>query len=280
MAIEFRNIQIIRTNVRTGAPYQFLGDIATYLRNYMSEFRNPSFYTYRLDGNGYYINDGGLDMYDNPGNITNPWLKSNVQLTTNLGVYSAATYPSASNYLQTGSVGTLDGDFQYISLGYRPYISPATQSIQWHPLTVIGSRVGNGSVGYQTAANSGADGSGTLATGSIYSGSIVEGFTAHAFYRQTYNATGSGQVDPSHCSVYILLGHTNWGSAFGTVRKFSDIISNGGAGGALYSSGSQTANILTACMLLSKATASQVTEQEIKTVVDNFIFRVKSSLNY
>ena len=279
MAIEFRNIQIIRTNVRTGAPYQFLGDIATYLRNYMSEFRNPSFYAYRLDGNGYYINDGGFDMYDNPGNITNPWLKSNVQLTTNLGVYSAATYPSASNYLQTGSVGTLDGDFQYISLGYRQF-GPTTQSAQWHPLTVIGSRVGNGSVGYQTAANSGADGGGTLATGSIYSGSVVNGFTAHAFYRQTYNATGSGQVDPSHCSVYILLGHPNWGSTFGTVKKFSDIISNGGAGGALYSSGSQTANLLTACMLLSKATASQVTEPEIKTVVDNFIFRVKSSLNY
>jgi hypothetical protein len=275
MAIEFRNIQIIRSNVRTGAPYQFLGDIATYLRNYMSEFRNPSFYAYRLDGNGYYINDGGSDMYDNPGNITTPWLKSNVSQTTQLGQYSAALYPSASNYLQTGSVGTLDGDFQYISLGYTQYsTSPATQSIQWHPLTVIGSRVGNGSVGYQTAGNSGADGTGTLVTGSIYSGSVEQGFTAHAFYRQQYAAG-----DPSHCSVYILLGHSNWGSTFGSVKIFSDN-NKGLAGGALYSSGSQSSNILTICTLLSKASGVQITNAEIKTVVDNFIFRVKSSLNY
>jgi hypothetical protein len=273
--ITFTNITIT-PNLRTiGSPNQFLGTIATYLRNYMPEFRNPSFYAYRLDGNGYYINDGGGDMYDNPGNITNPWLKSNVQLTSNLGAYSAATYPSASNYLQTGSVGTLDGDFQYISLGYtQAQTSPVTQSIQWHPLTVIGSRLSNGSVGYQTAGNSGADGSGTLVTGSIYSGSLVDGFTVHTFFRQQYAAG-----DPSHCNVYLLLGHPNWGSTFGSVRVFSDN-NRGAIGGALYSSGSQTSNLLAASILLSKASGVQVTNSEIKTVVDNFIFRVKSSLNY
>lgn len=271
--IQFANMTITPNVRNTGGPYQFLGTIATYLRNYMSEFRNPSFYTYRLDGNGYYINDGGSDMYDNPGNITSPWLKSNVTLATLSPVYSAAAYPSASNYLQTGSVGTLDGDFQYISLGYTQF-GPVTQSAQWHPLTVIGTRVGNGSVGYQTSGNSGADGTGTLVTGSIYSGSLVNGFTTHTFYRQQYAAT-----DPSHCSVYILLGHSNWNSAFGTVRTFSDN-NRGLAGGALYSSGSQSSNIFTACMLLSKASGVQVTESEIKTVVDNFIFRVKSALSY
>ncbi len=273
MAIEFRNIEIIRNTNRTGSPYQFLGDIATYLRNYMSEFRNPSFYTYRLDGNGYYINDGGSDMYDNPGNVTSPWLKSNTALAVASVPYSLTSYPSASNYFQTGSVGTLDEDFQYISLGYTQF-GPVTQSAQWHPLTVIGTRVGNGSVGYQTSGNSGADGSGTLVTGSIYSGSVVDGFTAHAFFRQQYAAS-----DPSHCSVYILLGHSNWGSTFGTVRTFSDN-SRSYAGGALYSSGSQSSNILTICTLLSKASGVQITNAEIKTVVDNFIFRVKSSLNY
>lgn len=272
MAIEFRNIEIIRDSSIKGSPYELLGSIASSLRNYMSEFRNPSFYTYRLDGNGYYINDGGGDMWDNPGNITNPWLKSNVQLTTNLGAWSLATYPSASNYWQTGSVGTLDGDFNYISLGYVPY--GVTQSIQWHPITVIGSRVGNGSVGYQTAGNSGADGSGTLVTGSIYSGSNQQGFTAYAFYRQQYNAG-----DPSHCNVYILLGHSNWGSTFGNVRVFSDNNRNT-AGGALYSSGSQTSNLLAIHTMLSKNSGVQVTESEIKTVVDNFIFRIKESLSY
>ena len=275
MAIEFKNIKIIRDNKKIGSPYQFLGDIVTYLRNYMSEFRNPSFYTYRLDGNGYYINDGGGDMYDNPGNVTSPWLKNNVTLATLTPTYSATSYPSASNYLQTGSVGTLDGDFQYISLGYTQYsTSPATQSMQWHPLTVIGTRISNGSVGYQTSGNSGADGSGTLVTGSIYSGSLVDGFTTHTFYRQQYAAG-----DPSHCSVYILLGHPNWGSTFGTVRTFSDN-NKGFAGGALYSSGSQSANILTACILLSKASGVQITSAEIKTVVDNFTNRIKQSLGY
>lgn len=273
--ITFTNMTITPNVRTTGAPYQFLGTIATYLRNYMAEFRNPSFYTYRLDGNGYYINDGGSDMYDNPGNITSPWLKSNVTLATLTPVYSAAAYPSASNYLQTGSVGTLDGDFQYISLGYTQYsTSPATQSMQWHPLTVIGSRLSNGSVGYQTSGNSGADGTGTLVTGSIYSGSLVNSFTAHAFYRQQYAAG-----DPSHCSVYILLGHENWASTFGSVRTFSDN-NRGLAGGALYSSGSQSSNLLTACILLSKASGVQVTEAEIKTVVDNFTNRVKLALNY
>ena len=272
MAIIFQNLQIIRDAQISGVPYELLDDIAIHLRNYMSEFRNPSFYTYRLDGNGYYINDGGSDMWDNPGNITTPWLKSNVQLTTNLGSWALATYPSASNYLQTGSVGTLDGDFNYISLGYEQY--GVTQSIQWHPLTVIGSRVGNGSVGYQTSGNSGADGSGLLITGSIYSGSVVNGFTTHTFYRQQY-----GTGDPSHCSVYMLLGHSNWGSTFGTVRTFSDN-NRSFAGGALYSSGSETSNLLALHTLLSKASGVQVTEAEIKTVVDNFIFRIREALSY
>ena len=284
MGITFENGFFISQNVRLTviaptitSPSQSLVTIATYLRNYMSEFRNPSFYAYRLDGNGYYIDDGGNDMYDNPGNVTTPWLKNNVERTAGIAAYSAATYPSASNYLQTSSLGTLDGDFQYISLGYTQYsTSPATQSIQYHPLTLIGTRVGSGSVGYQTSANSGADGGGTLSSGSIYSGSLVSGFTTHAFYRQTSNAS----TDPSHCSVYILLGHTNWGSTFGTVKTYAEPVLAGGAGGYLYSSGSQSSNLVTACILLSKASGVAVASSEVKTVVDNFVYRVGLSLGY
>jgi hypothetical protein len=60
----FLNFQSVITQ-----PYLQLNTIATYLRNYMSDFRNPSFYTYRLDGTGFYILDGGGDMFDQ-GNIT------------------------------------------------------------------------------------------------------------------------------------------------------------------------------------------------------------------
>ena len=49
---------------QTGDPYTQINTIATYLRNYMADFRNPSFYVYNLDGSGFYINDGGGDMYN------------------------------------------------------------------------------------------------------------------------------------------------------------------------------------------------------------------------
>ena len=78
-----------------GTLFEQLATIATYLRNYMADFRNPSFYTYWLDGNGFHINDGGSDMYDS-GNITTPWLRSGTNYT-GAGGYSASAYPSAIN---------------------------------------------------------------------------------------------------------------------------------------------------------------------------------------
>jgi len=53
----------------SGVPFQVLNTIAVYLRNYMADFRNPSFYNYQCDGSGFFISDGGGDMYDS-GNIT------------------------------------------------------------------------------------------------------------------------------------------------------------------------------------------------------------------
>jgi hypothetical protein len=254
-----------------GVPYQQLNTIASYLRNYMSEFRNPSFYTYRLDGNGFQILDGGLDMYDN-GNITSPAIRAGNIYTSSAG-YSAAVYPSASNYTQTGSAAILDGDFNYISLGYIQY--GVTQSATFHPLTVIGSRENPGPVGWQVGGNSGADGGGLLATGSIYTGSIVNGFTVHAFYRQTYNAT-----DPSHCTVIMLLGHPNWNSTFGTIISGSDVVRLGGCGVRLLATGSNTSNILAVNTLLSKNSGIQVTAAECKTVVDNFVTRIQQSVGF
>ena len=254
-----------------GFPFQQLKDIAVYLRGYMSEFRNPSFYTYRLDGTGFQILDGGFDMYDG-GNITTPALRSGTSYT-GTSAYSAALYPSASNYTQASSSAILDGDFHYISLGYVQY--GVTQSAAFHPLTVIGSRATSGPVGWQVGGNSGADGGGLLATGSIYTGSVVNGFTVHAFYRQTYNAT-----DPSHCTVIILLGHPSWNSTFGTIVSGSDVVSLGGCGVRFFSSGSNTSNILAINTLLSKASGVQVTAAECKTVVDNFVTRIQQSVGF
>ncbi len=62
---------VVTAPTASGVVYQQLDTIANYLRGYMSDFRNPSFYAYRLDGNGFNITDGGFDMYDS-GNVTSP----------------------------------------------------------------------------------------------------------------------------------------------------------------------------------------------------------------
>ena len=250
-------------------PYTQLDTIASYLRNYMSDFRNPNFYTYQLDGTGFYILDGGSDMYDN-GNITSAWIKSGT-FYTGTTAYSSAVYPSAITYTNTATT-ILDTDFGYVSLGYIQYVAP-TQNSTYHPLTVIGARSVSGQpVGFQIGGNSGADGGGTLASGYIYSGDIVSGFTVYAFFRETYNAT-----DPSHCNLFILLGHPNWNSSFGNVSAGAQPVSIGGCGGFLYSSGATTSNILAIQTLLSKSGGVLVTSAECQTIVNNFIIRVKEA---
>jgi hypothetical protein len=256
----------------TARPYALINTIASYLRNYMSEFRNPSFYTYQLDGSGFFISDGGLDMFDS-GNITTPWLRSGLSYT-GITQYAAVSYPSAINYTLSSSTIT-DTDFYYTSLGYIQYVVP-TQISTYHPLTVIGSRATNGApVGWQVGGDSGADGGGLLASGLIYSGESLSGFTTYSFFRETYNTP-----DPSHCNLYILLGHSNWDSSFGNISFGAQPVGLGGCGGFLYSSGANTRNLLAIQTLLSKASGALVTSGECQTVVQNFVNRIKQSLNY
>lgn len=254
-----------------GIPYTQINQIATYLRNYMSEFRNPSFYTYWLDGSGFFINDGGSDMYDN-GNITSPIVRSGVTYVSTSG-YSAASYPFAINYTNITST-IIDTDFYYASLGYIQYTG--VQNGIFHPLTVIGSRLAaDQPVGFQVGGNSGADGGGTLASGTLYSGTVLQGFTVHAFYRETYNAG-----DPSHCNLFMLFGHPNWNSSFGTIATFADPVSNGGCGSFLRSTGAGTRNLLAVQTLLSKAGGALVTAAECQTVVQAFALRIRQAVGF
>jgi hypothetical protein len=257
-------------------PFSELQTIAEYLRNYMPEFRNPSFYPYWLDGDGYEISDGGGDMYDD-GNISSPWIVANTEYVGTDG-YSPGNYPFAVDYTQSATTQTLDTSFGYISLGYQQFTG--SQSLTYLPLTVLGARDNetygpNLPIGFQTGGNSGADGSGTLASATIYSGATVSGFTVYAFFRETYNAG-----DPSHCDLYILLGHPNWNSTFGTVSSFAQPTNVGGCGGYLYTTGAGTQNILAIKTLLSKNGGQLVTQAECQTVVDNFIIRIKQSQNF
>ena len=245
-----------------------LNTIVTYLRDYMSEFRNPSFYGYSLDGDSYRITDGGNDMYDT-GNWTYPWLISGTQFTGASGSQQVFSI----NYASTTAT-TVDTDFVYVSLGYTQSASVGILSV--HPLTVLGFRTTTGRpVGFQLAGNSGADGSGTLASGILYAGDIIQGFTVHAFYRETY-----GTTDPSHCNLFILLGHPSWGSVFGTISSFADPVANGGNGCYFFTSGAGVSNILAIQTLLSKASGVLVTAAECQTVVQAFVNRVKLAVGF
>jgi hypothetical protein len=235
--------------------------LASYMSGFMSDYKNPSFYEYTLDGDATYINDGGTDMYD-VGNITTPWLIAGTNYTAS--IISTGNSPDRISYANTTAT-TVNTDFIYAS------VSGYTQSGTTRPLMVIGTRSGTGNpIGWQKGGNSGADGSGTLASGFVYNGTTVNGFTVYSYIRQTF-----GTGDPSHCDLYILLGHSNWGSTFGTVTEFADPVANGGNGGFLHTSGAGVKNVLAITTLLSKSSGVQVTNAECITVTDSIISRVK-----
>jgi hypothetical protein len=243
-----------------------------YLRANSGSLRNPNFFTYFLDGNAYFISDGGNDMFDG-GNYTAPWLRNNTNYTSG---NSIPTPTPSLNYSSQSSTLT-DTNFYYAASGYSQSTGSfpsGNQNGSFHPLTIIGARSGSGPIGFQKAGNIGADGGGLLVTGNIYSGSVVDGFTAHAFYRQSYGQSS----DPSICDVYVLLGHPNWGSSFDTVVS-SSVAGTQIQGAALYATGSST-EILAMTTLLSRASPTVIPLADIKTVVDNYITLVKTVLNY
>jgi hypothetical protein len=271
MAIVFNNSFTLNGNTglrltigklpRPDSPYLALDNLTTQLKNNMASLRNPNFYDYRLDGDGYYISDGGDDMYDS-GNYTLPWLLSGTDYSQDNGDPG-----DTSIEINYDTVGTqlIDTDFYYQSLGYFQF-NGGSQDNSCLPLTVLGTRSGVGNpIGFQVCGNSGSDGGGTLSSGVLYSGSTLNGFTVHAFYRETYDA-----YDPSHCNLYILLGHPNWGSTFGSVYSYADPTSNGGCGGYFYTSGGSVKNILAIQTLLSKQYGVEVTSAECQTVVQSY----------
>jgi hypothetical protein len=250
----------IGDNLPPGTLGSSITALASYMSGFMSEYKNASFYEYTLDGDATYISDGGYDMYDN-GNITTPWLISGTNYTSSTGV--DVVFPYRISYANTTATA-VDTDFIYASVsGYAPYGTT-------RPLMVIGTRLGTGNpIGWQKGGDSGADGGGTLTSGFIYYGNTVNGFTVYSYIRQTYAA-----YDPSHCDLYILLGHPSWNSTFGTINSFADPVSNGGNGGFLHTSGAGVKNVLAITTLLSKASAAGVTNAECQTVTNNIINRV------
>lgn len=232
------------------------------MSQYMNSYKNPSFFDYILDGDSTFINDGGNDMYD-IGNFTTPWLLSNAQNTGNEG--NSGSFVNRISYANT-TVTAVDTNFSYAS------VSGYVQNGTTRPLMVIGTRSGTGnSIGWQKGGNSGADGGGQLNQVILRDGSLYNAFTVHAFTRQTFNAG-----DPSHCDLYILLGHPNWDSTFGVINSFADPIGNGGNGGYFYTSGAGVKNILAITLLLSKAGGSPVMDAECQIIVNSIVDIIKA----
>lgn len=242
-----------------------LEGLGAYLRLYVSEYRNPSFYSYTLDGDSTYILDGGGDMYD-AGNYTYPvYHPSNQDYSassagSNQGGY-ALSYGTANS---SNASTTTDINFIYNTLGY---------SSQYLPLTLLAYRTGsNQIIGFQKGGNSGADGGGILGSGMLYTQSLINGFTVWAFRRETY-----GAGDPSHCDLYILIGHSSWNSVYGLVQYYADPVSNGGNGGRFFMQ--QSTNVLAIVTLLSKSGGAEVTAAECQTVVNALLNRIKLYLS-
>lgn len=244
-------------------PYSLLVTMADYLRTNIDQLKNPDFFSYSLDGTVYSINDGGNDMFDN-GNFTAPWLIAGTDYTALTSIPNA----SAIDYSQVTTT-TLDTNFGYVSLGYGT--SPDRR-----PLTVLGARNVDGVVvGFQKAGNIGADGAGNIVYGDVYTGEIFNGFTTHAYYRQTYGQAS----DPAICDLYMLLGHANWSTNFGTINKYTN--TNKGIQGAyFYASGATVKNVLAISTLLSKPTPNQIPLADVQSVVQTYTLLIKTALGY
>jgi hypothetical protein len=252
----------IVTNYSIRTPEERLDEIASYLRNFITtDLRNPNFFEYNLDGNQYIITDGGNDMFDN-GNYTAPWLLSNIDYTAQ---NSIPIPPSLSYNVTTKSV--IDTDFYYVSLGY-------STSPDRRPLTMLGTRLNQGNpIGFQKAGNIGADGGGQIVFGNLYVGETINGFTVYAYYRQTYGQSS----DPAICDVYILLGHPLFGSQFDSIASFSQS-STQIQGAYFYAFGPNTKNILSITTLLSRPSNQPISENDIKSVIQNYALRISEVL--
>ena len=259
----------------SGPPYTLLDTIITYMRDYVTDFRNPSFYIYRQDGvDSTAFDDGGSDMFDNPGHAILPWLKSGTLYPNQYQTNASLNFPIRTDWSKTGTAIT-DDDFYYVSLGYQKYVSGIAQSSSFHPLLILGARSSTGnSIGFQTAGNSGADGQGSNTSQFVYNNSTVNGFETYAWYRNLWNAS-----DPSTCTLFMLLGHDNWETQSGTLVTFS--ATNSSTNHAyMYIRGTNVKNYLAVCTLLSKQSGVAVTAGEVTTVANNITLRIKEALNY
>jgi hypothetical protein len=71
----------------------------------------------------------------------------------------------------------------------------------------------------------------------------------------------------------MLIGHSSWGSAYGTVNSYADPVNLGGNGGHFYMT--NATNVIAITSLLSKSAGVQVTQAELETIVQAWVNRLK-----
>ena len=128
--------------------------------------------------------------------------------------------------------------------------------------------------GFAKGGNSGADGSGNKIQVDLYNGSVISGFTVYASYMATVNAG-----DPSVCDLYILMGHTNWGTTFGTINKYN-YTNTGYNTSAMWSESSGQNNVLAIATLAARTSGNTPVQSEMEGIVSDIVGDIQSEFSY
>jgi len=216
-----------------------LGKIYNMLSPFMSDFKNPSFYEYNLDGNEYYIGDGGNDMFDG-GNYTRLRIDGNVSSDLS---YSQTTQNNVSVNGKTAQV---------ISLGYQ------------RPLIMLAYSSQRANIGMSKKGNIGADGGGNTTSYNVYNGAKINGYTVYSWVRIIYNAS-----DPSIGDLYFVIGDEST-KFFGNMNTYAS--TNTDDGESYMTMDCQGA--LVGTILLSKPSGAYISISDCITVMNNFVKRL------
>jgi hypothetical protein len=222
-------------------------------------------------GDEKYISDGGGDMYDN-GNYTICMNESSPSFSDFSS--SGRSNSEAISYDDT-SVTTPNGsgvsDYRYIAGGR------SGNNLDSEGALIVAATTGNSGhtyCGFAKGGDSGADGGGTKSQVDLYNGDTVDGFTVYSSYMMTHGAN-----DPSTCNLYILLGHSKWGTVFGTINKYN-YTSTYKVSDAMWSESSSQNNVLAIATLAARTSGNTPVQSEMEGIVDDIISDIKTQFGY
>ena len=225
----------------------------------------------QYNGDEKYISDGGGDMYDS-GNYTICMNESNPSFSNFTS--SGRSNSEAISYDDTSVTtpnGSGVGEYRYIAGGYSgSYLNTEGALI----VAATTGNSGNTYCGFAKGGNSGADGSGNKIQVDLYNGSVISGFTVYASYMATVNAS-----DPSVCDLYILMGHANWGTTFGTINKYN-YTNTGYNTSAMWSESSSQNNVLAIATLAARTSGNTPVQSEMEGIVSDIVGDIQSEFSY